>query len=187
MLEILDLPYWDEKDEQGKYIFRDLLISSIWNSNVDQIKSILSLPYWAEKDEQGKYIFRDLLTSNIWNSNVDQIQSILRLPYWGNPIYQHLLTSSLWILNAKHIQDVIEFCETIGIEQFITISLLKKSILQLKALIHYLNEQNISIIINGKLNPIFNYSSSVLKKKYHIDLKELVRIEKKENIKLCLS
>ena len=39
------------------------------------------------------------------------------------------------------------------------------------ALINYLNDNNISLITNGKLNPVFSKQPGMLKKKYGIDIK----------------
>ncbi len=183
VIKILDLPQWNEKDENGNYIYRHLLTPNIWNSNYENIKSILELEKWNKKDENGNYIYRHLLTPNIWNSNYENIKSILELEKWnekdenGNYIYRHLLTPTIWTLNNKKIQIVIETIEEYGLEKFITTSLLRKSKIQIIALINYLNENQIPLIMNEKLNPIFNVAPSVLKKKYNIDLKELVHKE----------
>ncbi len=43
------------------------------------------------------------------------------------------------------------------------------------ALINYLNDNNISLITNGKLNPVFSKQPGALKKKYGIDIKEQMK------------
>ena len=53
------------------------------------------------------------------------------------------------------------------------------------ALIHYVQDNQIPLIINEKLHPIFSAPPSVLKKKYQIDLKLLVEQEKIREVKLC--
>ncbi len=42
-------------------------------------------------------------------------------------------------------------------------------------LISYLVDNDIPIIINNKLNSLFSYQPGALKKRYNIDLKELVK------------
>lgn len=50
---------------------------------------------------------------------------------------------------------------------------MRKAKKQIIALIEYLIENKLPVIINEKLNPIFNVSPSVLKRKYNLDIKEL--------------
>ncbi len=187
VLEILDLPYWKETDQEGNLIFKDLLTPTIWSSNSEQIKAILDLPYWKEKDQEGNLIYKDLLTPTIWSSNADQIQAILDLPYWNVPIYKHLLTPSIWSIKPKRITECIETLEAYGLERFISSSILKKSKKQIIALISYLIDKNILIVIEEKLNLIFNMAPCVMKEKYNINLKDLVEKYKEEKpLKLCL-
>ena len=79
----------------------------------------------------------------------------------------------------------MEVAENFSIEEWITTSFLRKSKIQLLALIHYLQDNQIPLIMNEKLHPIFTLAPSVLKKKYHIDLKLLVEQEKIREVKLC--
>ena len=58
------------------------------------------------------------------------------------------------------------------IDEFINSGYLKSSPSQNFALINYLLENNIPLIVNNKLNSVFSITSGVLKKKYGIDLKE---------------
>ena len=203
VIEILDLPYWSDPK------FKDLLTSNIWNSNAKEVQKILSLKEWDDPK------FKDLLTSSIWNSNAKEVQTILSLEEWNDPKFQDLLTSNIWQSNAKSVQqklslpywndkkylklltpsiftitqkriiDAIEVAETFGIENWITITFLRKSKIQLLALIHYLQDNQIPLIINEKLHPFFSAAPSILKAKYHIDLKSLVEQEKRREVKLC--
>ena len=203
VIEILDLPYWSDPK------FKDLLTSNIWNSNAEEVQTILSLKEWDDPK------FKDLLTSSIWNSNAKEVQTILSLKEWDDPKFQGLLTSSIWKSNAKSVQqklslpywndkkylklltpsiftitqkriiDAIEVAETFGIENWITITFLRKSKIQLLALIHYLQDNQIPLIINEKLHPFFSAAPSILKAKNHIDLKSLVEQEKRREVKLC--
>ena len=201
--EILDLPYWSNPKFQGLLTlniwnsnaeevqtilslkewedpkFQGLLTSTIWNSNAEEVQTILSLKEWEDPKFQG------LLTSSIWASNVEDIQKKLYLPYWNEEKYTKLLTPTIFPISVKRIADAIEVAETFNIEEWITSSFLKKSKIQLHALIHYLEDNQIPLIVNEKLHPFFSIAPSILKKKYHIDLKYLVEQEKLREVKLC--
>ena len=168
VIEILDLPCWNDPK------FQSLLTSNIWNSNAKEIQTILSLKEWNNPKFQG------LLTSSIWNSTAKSVQQKLSLPYWNDKKYIKLLTPSIFVITQKKIIDAIEVAETFGIENWITIIFLRKSKIQLLALIHYLQDKQIPLIINEKLHPIFSAAPNILKTRYHIDLKSLVEQEKKE-------
>ena len=173
IIEILNLPCWHNPKFQG------LLTSSIWNSNAQEIQTILSLKEWKDPKFQG------LLTSSIWKSGVKEIQTKLLLSYWEVEKYNKLLTPSIFTISNKRIVDAIEVAENFSIEEWITTSFLRKSKIQLLALIHYLQDNQIPLIINEKLHPVFSVAPSVLKKKYHINLKLLVEQEKIREVKLC--
>ena len=65
------------------------------------------------------------------------------------------------------------------LDEYITPSCLNLSPIQIKALYHYTKRNNILVIINGKLNPIFNVSPSMMLKRYGVNLKQLVEKERK--------
>ena len=71
----------------------------------------------------------------------------------------------------KKLPNLIKLAEYYEIAEFINYSYLKNSPSQNFALINYLLENNIPLIVNNKLNPLFLRTSGVLKKKYSIDLK----------------
>ena len=56
-----------------------------------------------------------------------------------------LLTSSIFTISNKRIADAIEVAESFGIEEWITTSFLRKSKIQLLALIHYLQDNQIPL------------------------------------------
>ena len=143
------------------------------------VLEILNLPHWNNPKFQG------LLTSSIWHSNAKNIQIKLSLPYWNDKKYIKLLTPSIFAITQKGIEDAIEVAENFSIEEWITTSFLRKSKIQLLALIHYLQDNQIPLIMNEKLHPVFSVAPSVLKKKYHINLKLLVEQEKIREVKLC--
>ena len=55
--EILDMPEWNNPR------FKDLLTSTIWNSNADEVKKIISMSEWNDPK------FKNLLRSTICNTN----------------------------------------------------------------------------------------------------------------------
>ena len=69
---------------------------------------------------------------------------------------------------------LFELAQQYEIENYINTSFLLFSPSQNYALIKYLNENNIQLVIDGKLNSIFGKPTGVLKKKYGIDIKELM-------------
>ena len=70
---------------------------------------------------------------------------------------------------------LIDMAEKYQIDNFLNTSFLLFSPSQNYALIQYLNEKNKPLIIEEKLNPIFGKPPGFLKKKYDIDLKELMK------------
>lgn len=142
------------------------------------------------KEKNLEYLYCNQLNMRSYK----EVVSILSLPYWektdaqGNLIYKKLLTSSIWALNTKKIEETIEILEEYGLGKYITISIMRKAKKQIIALIEYLIENKLPVIINEKLNPIFNVSPSVLKRKYNLDIKELEKkYGRSSNLKLCLS
>ena len=56
--------------------------------------------------------------------------------------------------------------EELKLEEYITPTCLKLSSIQIIALYNYIKENNIPIIIDDKLNPIFNLAPSIMLKRY---------------------
>ena len=164
-------------------LFADLLTSSIWNSTYDDIKNILMMKHPDQLHFPNKLIWDDerfagLLTSSIWVTSYDNISVKVSLPVWSNPFYTHLLTPSIWTISTTKIEDAIKTFEELGLQKYITTSVLRRSSIQIKALCHYLIEHKIPIIKDDKLHSIFNVAPSLLKVRYGIDMKLLVAQEK---------
>ena len=65
--------------------------------------------------------------------------------------------------------------EQYNIDEFLTVSFLLKSPSQNYALIMYvLNDDKLNLIENGSLNKIFNMTTTILKRKYGLDIKDLM-------------
>ena len=186
------MPEWEEPK------YQNLLAPSIWLTNYEEIKKILAMPEW----EDPKY--QSLLTPNIWHTNYEEIKKILDMPEWSNPKYQSLLTPTIWKtkfekinniihmpeldnpkyahllkvtmlnINIKKIREIIALFEELGLSDYLTNNIFVRSIKQTKAIYDYLIENNIPVIINGKLNPLFNCSKAIMLKRYGINLDELM-------------
>lgn len=135
-------------------------------------------------EEWTKDEFRDLLTSNIWNSNYENIKEKLHLDCWKNPLYEHLLTPTIFSIKSEQITRNIEIFEYYKIENFITKSSIRINSEILVTLIEYLIENEISLVVDDKLNPILNTCEKrKLKERYGIDIKHLMERRNKKNVR----
>lgn len=130
--------------------------------------------------------FKNLLTSTIWNSNVKEIRKVLSMPELQCKEYKQLLCPTIFAINKKNILSNIELLKEYGIDKYITVSFLRKNVDKQRALIDYVISKEIDLIVEDnkgsyKLNPMFNYSSSVLKSRYGINMKEIKNNKIKKN------
>lgn len=130
--------------------------------------------------------FKNLLTSTIWNSNVKEIRKVLSMPELQCKEYKQLLCPTIFAINKKNILSNIELLKEYGIDKYITVSFLRKNVDKQRALIDYVISKDIDLIVEDnkgsyKLNPMFNYSSSVLKSRYGINMKEIKNNKIKKN------
>ena len=121
----------------------------------------------------------ELFTSEtLAHAKIGDISTLLQMPYWGDIRFKHLLTSSV-LSRAKQminkIPILIKIAEYYEIDEYLTTSFLLVAPSQNFALINYLNDNNIPLITNGKLNSVFGKHSGLLKKKYGIDIKEQMK------------
>ena len=142
---------------------------------VNDIKEIIKI---INSEEFKKY--PELFTSTVLaRAKLEDIKTLLNLPYFKEEKYKHLLTSSL-LANAKTVIKklpiLFEIAMDFEIEDYITTSYLRKSPSQNYAIINYLNDNNLPFVVDGKLNSMFNFQPIVLKKKYNIDLKEIMEM-----------
>ena len=142
--------------------------TTLAKAKLEDIQKILQSKEYQEHPE--------IFTSQVLaRAKLEDIQKLLQLPYWNDEKYERLLNSSV-IANSKSmlkkLPNLIRMAEYYEIDEFINFGYLKSSPSQNFALINYLLENNIPLIVNNKLNPLFLRTSGVLKKKYGIDLKE---------------
>ena len=124
--------------------------------------------------------YPELFTSEVLaRAKLEDIKTLLNLPYFKEEKYKHLLTSSL-LAKAKSVIKklpiLFEIAMDFEIEDYITTSYFLKSPSQNYAIINYLNDNNLPFVVDGKLNSMFNFQPIVLKKKYNIDLKEIMEM-----------
>ena len=126
----------------------------------------------------------ELFTSQtLAHAKLEEIQKLLQMDCWNDKRYSGLLTSSI-VAKSKSMISKLPFlfrlAEENNIDNFLNTSFLLFSPSQNYALIQYLKENNLPLVIDGKLNPIFGKQPGLLKKKYNIDIKVLIQKYKYE-------
>ena len=140
-------------------------------SNIEKIQAIINSKEFKEHPE--------LFTSEVLaHSNIEDIRLLLNLPYWQEEKYKRLLTSIIVAKSKsmlKKLPILFKMAEEYGIDEYLTTSYLILSPSQNYALINYLIDNEIPLITEDcKLNSIFGKAPNVLKKKYNLDIKELM-------------
>ena len=108
-------------------------------------------------------------------AKIEDIKELLQMPYWNDARYKNLLTSSVAAKSKQMITKLpvlFEIAEYYKIDGYLNTTFLLFSPSQNFALINYLNDNNIPLIENDKLNKVFGKQPGFLKKKYGIDIKE---------------
>ena len=118
----------------------------------------------------------ELFTSTtLAHAKIEDIQKLLQMPYWNDIRYKDLLTSSVAAKSKQMITKLpvlFKMAEYYKIDGYLNTSFLLFSPSQNFALINYLNDNNMPLIENDKLNMVFGKQPGFLKKKYGIDIKE---------------
>ena len=141
-------------------------------ATLEEIQKMLQSPEYQEHPE--------LFTSTtLAHANLENIRELLKMDIWKDPKYKNLLTSSIvakarqMIIKIPILLDIAKFYQ---IEEYLNTSFLLFSPSQNFALIKFLEENNMPLVVNNKLNPIFGKAPGLLKKKYNIDVKRLMTI-----------
>ena len=145
--------------------------TTLAHAKLEEIQKIIQSPEFKTHPE--------LFTSEtLAHAKLEEVQELLKMDYWNDDRFKNLLTSSI-VAKSKSmlikLPILIDMAEKYQIDNFLNTSFLLFSPSQNYALIQYLNEKNKPLIIEGKLNPILGKQPGVLKKKYDIDLKELMK------------
>ena len=145
-------------------------------ANLEEIQKIIKSKEFEAHPE--------LFTSEtLAHAKLEEIQELLQMDCWNDKRYSGLLTSSI-VAKSKSMISKLPFlfrlAEENNIDNFLNTSFLLFSPSQNYALIQYLKENNLPLVIDGKLNPIFGKQPGLLKKKYNIDIKVLIQKYKYE-------
>ena len=136
--------------------------------------SIKEIKEMINSEEFKKY--PKLFTSQtLAHAKIEDIQKLLQMPYWNDIRYKDLLTSSVAAKSKQMITKLpvlFKMAEYYKIDGYLNTSFLLFSPSQNFALINYLNDNNMPLIENDKLNMVFGKQPGFLKKKYGIDIKE---------------
>ena len=165
--KIKDIQDMINSEEFKKY--PDLFTSTtLAHGNIKDIQEIIN------SEEFKKY--PKLFTSQtLAHAKIEDIQKLLEMPYWNDIRYKDLLTSSVAAKSKQMITKLpvlFKMAEYYKIDGYLNTSFLLFSPSQNFALINYLNDNNMPLIENDKLNMVFGKQPGVLKKKYGIDIKE---------------
>ena len=137
-------------------------------AKIEDIKKMIHSEEFKEHPE--------LFTSQtLAHAKIEDIQKLLEMPYWNDARYKNLLTSSVVAKSKQMITKLpvlFKMAEYYKIDGYLTTTFLILSPSQNFALINYLNDNNMPLIENDKLNRVFGKQPGVLKKKYGIDIKE---------------
>ena len=141
------------------------------HAKIKDIKELLHSEEYKEHPE--------LFTSTtLAHAKIGDISILLQMSYWSDIRFKHLLTSSV-LAKAKQMINklpvLIKMAEYYEIDEYLNTSFLLVAPSQSFALINYLNDNNIPLIINGKLNSYLGKQPSALKKRYGIDIKEQMK------------
>lgn len=108
---------------------------------------------------------------------IEDIRELLNLPYWNDDRFKKLLVPSVIIhcrSMLKKLPILIKVSEKYCIDKYLNLSFLMLLLRQSFALINYLCDNNIALVVNEKLNPMFNFYHAALKSKFGIDFKKLM-------------
>ena len=156
-----------EEFKRYPYLFTAVTLA---NAKIEDIREIIQ----SEEFKNYPHLFT---STTMAHAKIKDIQKLLQLDYWKDDRFKGLLTSSI-VANAKSmilkLPILIKIAEKYNIDKYLITSFLLCSPSQNYAIIQYLNENNLPLIIEGKLNIMFGKQSGFLKKKYGIDIKKLI-------------
>lgn len=146
---------------------------SIWfgKTTLEEIQKIIQSKEYQEHPE--------LFTSEtLAHAKLGDVQKLLSMDCWNDERYRRLLTSSV-VAKSKsmilRLPILFNLAEEYGLTDYLNTSFILVSPNKNYALIKYLEENNLKLIIDGKLNPVFGKAEGLLKKKYNIDIKTCMK------------
>ena len=151
-------------------------IEKITDSAFDRINSLGKFVKMIQSEEFKEH--PEMFTSTtLAHAKLGEIQELLNLDIWEDSRYKDLLTSTIVAKSKSMITKIpilINMVEYYEIDRHLNVNFLLKSPSQNYALINYFEDNGIPLVIDGKLNSLFSYQPGVLKKKYNIDINELI-------------
>ena len=142
--------------------------TTLAHAKIEDIQEMINSKEYKEHPE--------LFTSTtLAHAKIEDIQKLLQMPYWNDIRYKDLLTSSVAAKSKQMITKLpvlFKMAEYYKIDGYLNTTFLILSPSQNFALINYLNDNNMPLIENDKLNMVFGKQPGFLKKKYGIDIKE---------------
>ena len=112
---------------------------------------------------------QELFTSQtLAHAKIEDIQKLLEMPYWNDARYKDLLTSSVAAKSKQMITKLpvlFKMAEYYKIDGYLNTTFLIFSPSQNFALINYLNDNNMPLIENDKLNMVFGKQPGCIKEK----------------------
>ena len=145
--------------------------TTLANAKLDEIQKIINSEEFKEHPEM-------FTSTTLAHAKLDDIQGLLDMECWKDERFEKLLTPSIAAKSKSMISKLpilISIAEEYNIDGYLNANYLLKSPSQDYALIQYFNENNIPLVIDNKLNSMFSYQPGALKKKYNIDLDELIK------------
>lgn len=153
---ILSMPEWNDPK------YEHLLTPNIWQSSYKNVKKILGMKEWDNPE------YAHLFTSSIWNNSYEQISSKLKMSCFKLPQYKHLLTPSIFLIPEQNIEDNITLFKELGLERFIDVTNIRISAYDQRLLIKYMINNDIPLVVRGKLHEILRNPTSARLEKYGI-------------------
>lgn len=122
----------------------------------------------------------ELFTSQaLARAKVEDVSSLLAQSYWKDSRFSSLLSPTIVAQSKtmlKKIPELIKIAEEHEIDHYLSSSFLMKSPSQVYALIRHLEDNNIPLVTDNKLNPIFSCQPIIMKKRHGVDLKTLMKL-----------
>ena len=174
----------------------------LFTSQVLALSSIEKVQKLIRSEEFKEY--RDLFTPTVLAmATIEDMKKLLNLDCWQDCRFKNLLATCILARSKSMIKKIpilISLAEKYGIDCQLTTTYFMKTPSQVYAIINYLIERGQReeirepLFQEGKLHPFFNYPSTELKRRFNVDLKELVKrypfdkeaVLEEEKIKKCL-
>ena len=116
-----------------------------------------------------------LLMNSLKLPYFETIEELSELTRLSTQLLYCLSTKTSKYYMIKKIPKLIKLAEEHQIDQYLTSSFLRLSPSHVYALICHLESNNIDLVVNNRLNPLFAHTPGRLKEKYQIDMKELMK------------